>query len=340
MTTPQPMADADAIDAFLIHLQAARGRSARTAEAYRMALQRLREFLAGKPLLQADATELETFAGVWLHKRGVVAVSRKPYVAALRGFYGWARLRGLVAASPADQLQHPKIGRPLPAVLSLASAEKLMWAPDLNTFRGIRDAAMLSLLVGCGVRVSGLVGMHQEDLREEEIDKKPRLVVRVVEKGGRERELPLPREAEMLVRVYLEHDELKPLDRNVTTHDGRPARVLWVNLKDGHTPPHERRGEVLRISRGSVWRMIQAYGERAGVPPEQRHPHAFRHLFGTELAEDDVDLVVRQKMLGHVDPKSTQIYSELALRKKTRVMDANAPLSKIKTPVSELLRRL
>lgn len=332
--------DSAAIDAFLQHLQAARGRRARTAEAYRLALERLCEFLEGKPLAQVEPIELETFAGIWLHKRGVVAQSRKPYVSAVRGFYAWMRSRGLVRSNAAAALNHPKTGKPLPQALSLASAEKMMWAPDLNTFVGIRDAAMLAMLVGCGVRASGLVSLNLEDLRPEQIDGVTRLVLRVTEKGGRERELPLPREAEMLVRVYLDHDELQGLDRNVVDERGRPARVLFVNTRNTAVPEHEHRGEALRLTRQSVWRMIQRYGEKAGVPQAERHPHAFRHLFGVELAEDDVDLLVRQKLMGHADPKSTGIYSDLAMRKKAKVMDRNAPLAKLKTPVSELLKRL
>lgn len=331
--------DDEAIEAYLQHLQVARGRQARTAEAYRLALERLREFLDGKPFAEAEPLELETFAGIWLHKRGVVAQSRKPYVSAVRGFYSWLRSRGLVKRNAAAELHHPKTGKPLPRALSLASAEKLMWAPDLNTFTGIRDAAMLAMLVGCGVRVTGLISMNVEDLRQEQIDGQVRLVLRVIEKGERERELPLPREAEMLVRVYLDHDELQGLDRNVQAR-GRPARVLFVNTRNTAVPEHERRGEALRLTRQSVWRMIQRYGEKAGVPAAERHPHAFRHLFGVELAEDEVDLLVRQTMLGHADPKSTAIYTEMTMRRKAKVMDASAPLAKMQTPVSALLKRL
>jgi integrase/recombinase XerD len=316
-----------------------RGRRARTIEAYRMALERLCEFLADKPLVQAQPLELEAFTGIWLHKRGVIARSRKPYVSALRGFFAWARSRGLVKENVGAELRHPKTGRPLPHALSLASAEKLMWAPDLNTFRGLRDAAMLAMLMGCGLRASGLVSLNEGDLRNESIDGQVRLVLRVTEKGDRERQLPLPREAEMLLRVYLEHDDLRALDREIVTKRG-PDRVLFVNLRHTGIRADQWRGELLRLDRRSVWKAVQIYGDKAGVPKAERHPHAFRHLFGVELAEDEVDLITRQSMMGHAEPKSTAIYSEMTMRRKAKVMDANAPLAKIKTPVSEVLRRL
>jgi len=335
------ISDEDAIDAFVTHLESSKGRRPRTLEAYRMALAKLREFLGeGHSLLTASDVELEAFSGIWLHKRGVVARSRKPYISALRGFFAWAQGMGLRPDDPSTRLVHPKTGKPLPHALSLASAEKLMWAPDLNTFFGIRDAAMLAMLMGCGVRVGGLVNLDEGDLRNSEIEGQMRLVVRVTEKGEKERMLPVPKEAEMLLRIYLDHEELKAYDRDVVDAKGRPDKVLWVNSRNTQVPAHEWRGEAVRMSRGAVWRLIQRYGEKVGVPAEERHPHAFRHLFGVELAEDDVDLITRQDLLGHSDPKSTAIYTAMSMRRRTRVMDKSGPLAKMKSPVSELLKRL
>lgn len=332
--------DQVAIDGWLAYLGAARGRRPRTLESYGLALARLCEYLDGKPLVQAEHGELEAFAGLWLHKRGVVARSRKPYISAVRGFYAWATKQGLVRVNPTLHLVHPKVGRPLPMAMSLASAEKLMWAPDLNTFLGIRDAAMLGLLMGCGLRVSGLVSLNESALQNAEIGGKVRLVLRVVEKGEKERMLPVPKEAEMLVRIYLDHEGLKAVDRDVLDARGQADKVLFVNTHNSTVDAHEYHGEAVRFGRQAVWKMIQRYGEKAGVPPAERHPHAFRHLFGTELAEDEVDLITRQHLLGHSDPKSTAIYDQMSMRRKTRVMDQSGPLGKMKTPVSEVLRRL
>jgi len=335
------MTDEQAIEAWMTFLGAARGRRPRTLESYRMALTRLREFLAGeKRLLDVDAAELEGFSGIWLHKRGVVARSRKPYISALRGFYAWAHARRLVDPNPAVELDHPKTGKPLPFALSLASAEKLMWAPDLNTFIGLRDASILALLMGCGVRVGGLVGLNAGDLRNVEVEGKTRLVIRVTEKGGKERMVPVPREAEMLLRIYLDHEDLKGVDRDVVDRAGRPDKVLFVQTVNSHVAADQWRGELVRLSRHAVWRIIQRHGEKAGVPAEERHPHAFRHLFGVELAEDNVDLITRQDLLGHADPKSTAIYTAMSMRRRTKVLDESGPLAKMKSPVSVVLKRL
>lgn len=338
--TVDVMTDDQAVDAWMTHLEGARGRRPRTLESYRMALSKLREFLGGKQLLLAEPAELEGFAGIWLHKRGVVARSRKPYVSALRGFYAWAHGRQLIDRDPSTELQHPKTAKPLPHALSLASAEKLMWAPDLATFIGLRDATILALLMGCGIRVGGLCGLNEGDLRSVEVDGKQRLVIRVTEKGGKERMLPVPREAEMLLRIYIDHEELKTLDRTVVDRAGRPDKLLFVQTVNSAVSADQWHGEKLRLSRHAVWRIIQRHGEKAGVPREERHPHAFRHLFGVELAEDNVDLITRQDLLGHADPKSTAIYTAMSMRRRTKVLDASGPLAKMKSPVSAVLKRL
>ena len=332
-----------AVGAYLDYLGMARGLSPRTLEIYALALRRLKEFLGNdRSLLDADGMELEAFCGIWLHKKGVVAASRKPYVAAVRSFYTWALGRGLLSddVNPARDVKPPKAGRKLPRSMSLQSAERLMWAPDLGTFVGIRDAAILSLLMGCGLRVSGVTAINEGDLQTVQLDGKPRMVLRVTEKGDKQRLVPLPREAENLVRVYLGHEELAGIDRRVTNGKGRTDKVLFVNTKHPVLDAHEHVGEARRLTRSSIHDMIQRYGLRVGIPLNELHPHAMRHLFGTELTESDVPTLTTQSLMGHADPKSTEIYVELSMNKKMRVVDKHAPMAKIKTPVGEFLKRM
>lgn len=339
MTTGR-IEDQEAIDAFLDYLSIARNRSPRTREVYGLALRRLAEFMAGRSILEADGSELEAFCGLWLHKKGVVAKSRKPYVSAVRMFFAWASSKGrLVKGNAARELEHPKTGRSLPRTMSLANAERLMWAPDLSTFTGIRDAAMMALLMGCGLRVSGLVGLNESALLSTEFKGEPRLVLQVHEKGDRVRRVPVPREADALLRVYLAHEDLAAIDRAIMGRHG-PDKVLFVNTKNPCVPEHEHRGDARRLTRRGVHDMIQRHGLRVGIPIEQLHPHAMRHLFGTELNEEDVPTATVQGLMGHADIKSTQIYIELAMRKKMATVDQHAPLAKMRTPISEFLKRM
>lgn len=332
--------DDQAIDAWMEYLGIAQNRSPRTLEAYRLAVERLVEFAQPQSILTLEPDALEVFCGLWLHKKGIVALSRKPYISAIKGFFAWASAKDVIERNPALDLQHPKTGSALPRTISLANAERLMCAPDLDTFLGIRDSAMLHLLVGCGLRVSGLVGLNQGDLRYLQIDGKHRMCVLVTEKGDKERLVPVPREATAILQVYLGHEELAAIDRAVTDRHGKPDKVLFVSTRNSTVTPDRHRGEERRLTRYSVHDIIQRYGKRVGIPEAELHPHALRHLYGTELTEGDVPTITTQGLMGHADPKSTAIYVELSMRKKTRVVDQHAPLAKIKTPVSELLKRL
>lgn len=332
--------DEQAIDAWLIYMEINRGRTVRTVEAYRSALMRLKEFMAGKPLVEAEAMELEMFCGLWLHKKGVIARSRKPYISAVKGFYAWLKASGNVRGDAAKELVHPMTGQPLPRTITLAHAEQLMWAPDMGTFIGIRDAAIMSLLIGCGLRVSGLTGLNEGNLQTVEIECQPRLTIRTLEKGNKERIMPVPREAEALLRVYLGHEELASVDRSFIGRGGRTDKVLFVSVRSTRLAPHEHIGEKRRLTRRAIYDLIRRHGKKVGIPEGELHPHAMRHLFGTELQEEDTPTLTMQELMGHADPKSTSIYAQLAMRKKMATMDKAAPLSKMKTPVSELLKRL
>lgn len=310
----------------------------RTVRAYRDCLARFELWLADRDPLLMRGDDLLVFCGPYLHKAlGLSPVSRTPYVAVIREFYRWAgAVRGLIRKNPAEAVPYPRKGRKLPRVLSLDNAERLMWAPDFDTFEGVRDAAMLSLLIGCGLRVSGLVRLNEGHIVTQIVDGEPRLALRPTEKGAKERLVPVPREADLLLRVYLEHPTLAEIVRD--TDDG--DRVLFVTVRNRHVPAHLYYGESRRFSARGVLLMIQRHGKAAAIPPDQLHPHALRHLYGTELAEADVDLLERQNLMGHVDPKSTSIYTHLAMRKLTRSVDKGNPLSKVSTPASALLSQL
>lgn len=325
-----------AADEFLQWKRINKGRSERTVEVYGLALRRLGEFLAGADWRAATPDELVVFTGKWLWDRGLKdPLARKTHVSAVREFYKWAAMTGRVKSSIAEAVTHPKIGRRLPRVMTLAHAESLMWAPDFNTFEGVRDATMMALLMGLGLRVSGLVGLNESNLIPAAAGHgAKRLSLRTHEKGGKERQLPIPAQADLLLRIYLEHPELAKIDRSLPSGD----RVLFVSTRNRSVPPHEYHGEARRLRRRGVLRMLQTYARKAGIPEEVAHPHAMRHMFGTELAEDDVPTVTAARLMGHTDPKNTAIYQELAMRKLTKVVDQSGPLAKMRTPLQGLLR--
>ena len=285
-------------------------------------------------VLKANAEMLEQWTGLELHRAKLLPQTRRIAIIAVRGFYHWAKEAGLIESNPAEHLPSPKCGSPLPKPAQLQHAQSLIMAPNLNTFVGLRDAAMLAVLIGTGCRVSGLVALNEGDLiwTQPSKNKTERLSIRLCEKGKKERIVPCPMETGLFIRAYLGHDRIDQLSRLLPNGD----RVLFVNQCNSQVREHERFGERMRIRADSFGAILKKYGKDQGVPNKVLHPHAFRHLFATELAEEDVDLLVRQALLGHADPASTSLYTQLAIRKLFDTVDRANPLGKIRTPVSDL----
>ena len=146
-------------EAFLLFKAENQGKADRTIAAYRDILQRFDTWLDGKPPESVSADDLLVFTGPYLHRSKLRPISRRPYIACLREFYRWLHsVVHRIPANPAENLDYPETGRKLPTFLTLDNAEKLIWAPDLETFTGVRDAAIISVLLGCGLRVAGVVG--------------------------------------------------------------------------------------------------------------------------------------------------------------------------------------
>jgi integrase/recombinase XerD len=333
------MRDNAIVDRWLAFKEHNQGRSPATAGKYRGYLVRLAIHLQqqhGKQLIEAERQDLEHFAGLFMHQARLSPRSRRALVASIRGFYGWLKRDGLIRIDPAKELAYPNAGFRLPVGASLRTAEQLLMAPDLSSFSGIRDAAMIAIMIGCGVRLSGLCALNESSLLWIHDAGKERLILKVREKGGKERLVPAPPEVRLLIRAYRGHEELEGIDRLLEDGD----RVLFVSIRNRRIPAHLYRGEERRMSPRAAEKMVYQYGRKQGLDPKQLHPHALRHLFGTELAESDVDIVKIQALMGHADPKTSRIYIQLATQKLSKVVDSMGPLSKMRTPVTDLARRL
>lgn len=328
------------IEKWLEMKQHNQGRAEATLLRYRQQLAGLRSYLLERDgdLLSASAEDIEDFAGRYKHEQGVRPISRRVTVSAIRGFYHWAAKKNLVDDNPAGCLAMPKAASPMPRAMSLAHAEKLLMEPGIKTFHTLRDTAILAVLIGTGCRLSGVCNLGERDLIWTVSGAgTERLVLRLREKGKKERLVPVPMECSLLIRAYLGHPELEGIDRTLPDGD----RALFVTTRKNTIPAHLYFGDARRIGRRAVWKMIVKYGQRAGIPRDVCHPHALRHLYGTELAEHDVDVIQRQSLLGHASPKTTEIYSHLAMRKLTATVDKSNPLGKmIGGPSHALANRL
>jgi len=325
------------VEKWLNWKEVSEGRSVQTSVKYRNYLLRLSVFLKTNNVdfLQADKDVLESWTGMQLFNDGLSARSRRAAIASVKGFFGWLRKQGLRTDDPAGGLVYPKAGRRLPRPMLLKQAELLLKQPNLDTFIGIRDTAILFVLMGCGLRVSEVCRLDVSSLMFHlDDDECERLVIRVLGKGGKERLVPAPDEARLMLRAYMNHPDLLMVDRLLD--DG--AQVLFVSVRNRLVAECDYIGEHRRLSARSINSMIERYGVAAGIDRSVLHPHALRHLYGAEMFENDVNILIAQSLLGHANPATTEIYSHIAVRRLQREADRANPLGRINSPATEMMR--
>ena len=291
------------VSSFLMHVRVEKGLSANTLAAYRRDLQKFAEF-ALKRKLSLETVKRDDLVDFLaeLYRQNLESRTVARELVSLRNFFRFAQVQGLVTEDPAINLESPKIRRHLPGYLRLEDVEKLLEQPDAKTPAGLRDRAMLEVLYSTGLRVSELTGLGVADL-DAKIG-----CVRCIGKGDKERIVPVGKKALSMVEKYL-RDGRPMLVRNVK---GASGRALFVN----------RRGSA--ISRVGVWKILSAYGRRAGLRVALT-PHMLRHSFATHLLERGADLRSVQLMLGHADISTTQIYTHVVEERLKQIYKAHHP---------------
>ena len=290
-----------AISLFLTHVKVEKGLASNTVAAYHRDLAKFNAFAQKRKLALEAVTRddlVDLLAGLYRQKLESKSVAR--HLVSLRNFFRFAQIHELIVADPSVTLESPKIRRSLPGYLRLEEVERLLAQPDAKTALGLRDRAMLEVLYSAGLRVSELIGMRVTDL-----DTKVGCV-RCIGKGDKERIVPVGKKALSMVEKYL-RDARPKLIRKAPS-----SPTLFVN----------RRGVAL--SRVGVWKILSAYGRRAGLRVPLT-PHTLRHSFATHLLERGADLRSVQLMLGHADISTTQIYTHVVEERLKQIYKAHHP---------------
>jgi len=296
---PPASSPEDALRLFLEYLTVEKGLAANTVQSYARDVSKFAAFLKARKIPLARASE-ETVVG-FVHaesKAGLSARSLARLISALRSFFRFLVLSGLVKADATARLTTPSTWLALPKFLTVPEAEALLQAPDERKPQGVRDRAMLEVLYGSGLRVSELAGLRLAEINLDD----GFLVCRG--KGGKERIVPLGRSAGRAVRRYLA--EVRPVfDRN-----GREELFLT------------RRGRP--FTRQGIWKLLRQHAAAAGLA-DRISPHTLRHSFATHLLERGADLRSVQLMLGHSQITTTQIYTHVSRERLRRVYDKFHP---------------
>ena len=212
--------------------------------------------------------------------------SQARLLSGLRSFFDWLILEGERKDNPCDRVDAPKLGRYLPAVLSVDEVTAIIDSVDTasGAWTALRDRAILEILYGCGLRVSEACGLLISHVYLAEG------FVRVVGKGAKERLVPL---GEMAADAFARYLDARPPAAEPAFDD-----VAFLN-KNGHP-----------LSRVAIFNLVKKQALVAGVNKEIS-PHTFRHSFATHLIENGADLRVVQEMLGHESILTTEIYTHI-----------------------------
>ncbi len=298
MKKPAP-APEESLKVYLQYLTVERGLAANTIVSYANDVEGFVKFVRDEKLPWPDIGESSLVDFVRRESRlGLSARSLARRLSALKSFFKFLVMSGLIEKSPASGLLTPSTWMTLPNVLSPSEVEALLDTPPLGKPQGLRDRAMLEVLYAAGLRVSELAGLKLDNVNLEEG------FLICYGKGGKERVVPIGRTACEFTSRYIA--EVRPL------FAGTGSEFLFLT----------RRGK--NFTRQGVWKILRDYAAAAGLAGKV-HPHVLRHSFATHLLERGADLRSVQLMLGHSQVTTTQIYTHVSGDRLRRVYDKFHP---------------
>lgn len=272
---------------FLGYLTLQKGLSENTRIAYGLDLQKLIGWLkqTNTALSEVTYADLQEFMAA-IHDLGIAVRSQARLVSAIKQFFRYLWIEGMVTADPALLLEVPKIGKHLPEVLSVEEIDSMIAMIDLSTPEGIRNRAIIETLYGCGLRVSELISLEISKINFDDE------FLSIVGKGSKERIVPMSEVAIERIREYLDNVRTNLKIKPEADH------ILFLNRRGG------------QLTRQMIFTIIRTLAELAGIK-KRISPHTLRHSFATHLLEGGANLRVIQQMLGHESIATTEIYLHL-----------------------------
>ena len=285
---------------FLSYISAEKGLAKNTLESYSRDLRKFLAFLSDneKNFSSLARTDIVDFIDS-LRYEGYALSSICRIISAIRGFCKFLLIEKILNEDPSENLQSPKRWERLPKSLTVSEILSVLdeSASDRKSPIAVRDHVMFELLYSSGLRVSELVTLKLNDINVQAG------FIRVLGKGSKERIVPVTTGTIQKLRDYINLQRQEIL-RN------RRCPYLFVT----------RRGKPL--TRQRLWQSIRALGRKLGI---KLSPHTMRHSFATHLLEGGADLRSLQKMLGHVDISTTQIYTKVTAKRLKQVYTKHHP---------------
>ncbi len=282
---------------FFTYLTVEKGLAGNTVASYRADLKRYGLFLDERKTAPVFATtaDIIDFLEV-LRNGGYSSASICRYISSIKALYKYMLIENEIDHDPSENIQTPKKWDRLPKALSVSDVRTLLDTGSSGK-TAQRDSAMVELLYSSGLRVSELVSIRLGDIHFEAG------FIRVLGKGSKERVVPVNARALEKVKRYIEEERPSMLKK-------RESLYLFVTRIGG------------RMTRQRFWQTLKTIGGRAGVILS---PHTIRHCFATHLLEGGADLRSVQKMLGHSDISTTQVYTKVTTDRIKKVFKKYHP---------------
>lgn len=283
------------VDDFARYLGAERGRSAHTVAAYRGDVTSLLVHAARRGRTRPDELDLDDLRS-WLaelRSHGMASATVARRASSARVFTAWAHRTGRLTADVGARLSVPRVGRPLPSLLTPEQASDVLASLAVDAADddplALRDRALVELLYATGIRVAELCGLDIDSLDES------RRALRVLGKGGKERTVPYGAPAQAAVRAWL--DQGRP-----HLAGERSGAALFLGARGGRLDP--------RVARRVVHEAVSREPHAPDVGP-----HGLRHSAATHLLEGGADLRSVQELLGHASVATTQRYTHVSIER-------------------------
>ena len=292
------------IEGFLEMLLTERGAAENTLFGYRRDLNDFESFALrrGKDLSTVSAKDIQAYLKL-LDDSGLKASTQARRLSAIRQLFLYLLSEDIRGDDPALNIDSPRAGRRLPKYLTEDEVDRLLAAAEGDTPEKKRLLSLLHLLYATGLRVTELVSLPFPALREQDRF----LIVRG--KGNKERLVPVNESSKQALDRYLEVREL-------FCRDGAHSKWLYPS-----------RGGQGFLTRQRLGQLLKELAIEANIDPAKVSPHVLRHAFASHLLAHGADLRSLQKMLGHSDISTTQIYTHVLQERLKEIVTAHHPLA-------------
>ena len=301
---------------YLEYVRTEKRLAARTVELYALDLAKLADFASAQQLALTDVKNHHVRRWIAsMHSGGRSGRGIALILSGWRGFYAWLGRQSLVASNPVQDVRAPKAPKPLPKALAVDDAVQFAeFVSEDAPWLEARDAAMVELLYGSGLRVGELVGLDAVASAQARgwVDMQA-AQAHVLGKGSKRRSVPVGGPALQALTRWLD------LRTTVTASGKSEADSAALFLGRNGT----------RLSAQSVWQRLKRRSQLAGLNTPV-HPHMLRHSFASHVLQSSSDLRGVQELLGHANISTTQVYTRLDFQHLAKAYDAAHPRARAK----------